>query len=146
MADIIQMRRGSASSWTTYNPILAEGEFGFETDTLRFKLGDGLTHWNSLMYSGPRGVFPASAALEIEWSEDYPSNYVEITRVSGKVSSIDVYADNTKAVHIFSKAYTYTSGLLTQVTTTNILTGSTIQKDIVRSGSDISSVTRTYTP
>lgn len=53
----IQMRRDSAADWTSANPVLAEGEFGFETDTLKYKIGDGSTGWNSLKY----GVFDGFA-------------------------------------------------------------------------------------
>lgn len=47
------MRRGVASLWTSANPILADGEEGFETDTGRMKLGNGVTAWNSLAYFFP---------------------------------------------------------------------------------------------
>lgn len=50
MADIIKSRRDTAENWRTANPTLAEGELGFETDTKRYKLGDGKTAWNSLAY------------------------------------------------------------------------------------------------
>ena len=46
----IQVRRGTASSWTSTNPTLAAGEIGFETDTGRFKIGTGSAAWNSLGY------------------------------------------------------------------------------------------------
>lgn len=46
----IQLRRGSSTAWTASNPILAQGEPGYETDTGRLKIGDGLTHWASLAY------------------------------------------------------------------------------------------------
>ena len=49
---ILRHRRGTASAWTTANPILEDGQVGFETDTLKFKLGDGATAWNSLAYAG----------------------------------------------------------------------------------------------
>lgn len=52
MAQQIQLRRGTASQWTTADPVLAEGEIGLETDTGQFKFGDGLTAWASLGYSG----------------------------------------------------------------------------------------------
>jgi hypothetical protein len=51
MADIIQIRRGTATQWTTTNPVLADGELGFETDTKKGKLGNGVTAWSSLPYS-----------------------------------------------------------------------------------------------
>lgn len=49
-------RRDTAANWTSVNPILASGEFGVETDNTgalprKFKLGDGITAWNSLPYS-----------------------------------------------------------------------------------------------
>ena len=51
MADILQIRRGTAAQWTSTNPILADGELGFETDTKKGKLGDGVLAWTSLPYS-----------------------------------------------------------------------------------------------
>lgn len=41
----IQLRGGTASAWTTANPILSSRELGFETDTGWFKIGNG-GHWN----------------------------------------------------------------------------------------------------
>ena len=46
----IQVRRGTASQWTSSNPTLSAGEFGFETDTNKLKCGNGATAWNSLAY------------------------------------------------------------------------------------------------
>ena len=51
MAVQIQLRRGTASAWTTANPTLAVGEFAIETDTDKYKIGDGSTVWTSLSYS-----------------------------------------------------------------------------------------------
>lgn len=55
MAYHIQIRNGTASSWTSTNPILSSNEPGIETDTGRFKIGDGSTAWNSLGYSETQG-------------------------------------------------------------------------------------------
>lgn len=51
MAVQIQLRRDSAADWASANPVLALGEPGVETDTLKVKVGDGSTAWNSLAYS-----------------------------------------------------------------------------------------------
>ena len=51
-----QFRRGTASDWATANPTLAAGEMGIETDTHKFKIGDGSTLWNSLAYGGLQGT------------------------------------------------------------------------------------------
>ena len=50
MATRMQQRRGTASQWTSANPRLAAGEFGFEIDTNKFKIGDGTNFWNDLEY------------------------------------------------------------------------------------------------
>ncbi len=45
-----QMRGDTAANWTAENPVLLLRELGFETDTRKFKIGDGTTAWNSLLY------------------------------------------------------------------------------------------------
>ena len=51
MATKIKLRRDSATNWTTANPVLAIGEPGLETNTLKLKFGDGTTAWNALAYA-----------------------------------------------------------------------------------------------
>lgn len=51
MAVQILFRRGTASSWISSNPVLSAGEPGFETDTGKFKIGDGITAWSTLEYA-----------------------------------------------------------------------------------------------
>ena len=51
MADVIQIRRDTAALWTSSNPTLSSGEFGYETDTGKIKIGDGSTAWTSLAYN-----------------------------------------------------------------------------------------------
>ena len=53
MANRIQLRRGGAQEWANSNPTLAQGELGIELDTGRFKIGDGVSAWNSLRYERP---------------------------------------------------------------------------------------------
>lgn len=59
----IKLRRDLASNWTSNNPVLALGEPGLETDTLKFKFGDGTTAWNSLAYAAASG----SGGTESRW-------------------------------------------------------------------------------
>ena len=56
MADIIQIRRDTAANWTSANPILAQGEMGFELDTQKSKVGDGATALTSLTDSSSGGA------------------------------------------------------------------------------------------
>lgn len=46
----LEFRRGTAAAWTSANPVLTSGEPGYETDTGKFKIGDGATAWASLTY------------------------------------------------------------------------------------------------
>lgn len=55
-----QQRRGTAAQWTSANPILSAGEIGFEVDTNKFKIGDGINRWDTLTY------FTADAAGAIQ--------------------------------------------------------------------------------
>lgn len=60
--NIIQLRQGTASQWSAINPVLSNGEMGYETDTRRSKTGDGVTEWNSLTYNvlNPSGLLAGS--------------------------------------------------------------------------------------
>lgn len=46
----IEQRMGPAAEWTTVNPVLNHGEAGHESDTGKWKLGDGVTAWTALPY------------------------------------------------------------------------------------------------
>jgi hypothetical protein len=48
MATRMQQRRGTAAEWAAANPVLADGEIGFEHDTGVIKVGDGVTAWLAL--------------------------------------------------------------------------------------------------
>jgi hypothetical protein len=54
MATRMQQRRGTAAQWISTNagagPILNAGEIGWESDTNKFKIGDGVNNWSSLDY------------------------------------------------------------------------------------------------
>jgi hypothetical protein len=54
MATRMQQRRGTAAQWISTNagagPVLNAGEIGWESDTNKFKIGDGVNNWTSLDY------------------------------------------------------------------------------------------------
>lgn len=47
----IQIRNDTKNNWTTQNPVLLKGEMGVETDTRKFKFGDGVSDWKTLEYA-----------------------------------------------------------------------------------------------
>jgi len=46
----MQQRRDTAANWTSANPTLLSGELGYETDTKKFKVGDGTSAWSAIAY------------------------------------------------------------------------------------------------
>ena len=64
----IRPKRGTEYEWSTYNPVLSEGELaiqfpdtGIGTGLCKFKVGDGITAWNQLPYA-----FDGTAAASID--------------------------------------------------------------------------------
>lgn len=51
----IRPRGDTAANWTAANPVLAVRELALETDTKKYKVGDGATAWNALAYWGSAG-------------------------------------------------------------------------------------------
>lgn len=71
MATRIQVRRGTTSEWNSANPILNEGEIGYNSTLGQIKVGDGGTAWSSLYYlvdSSSLGTSLGSYILDSEKS------------------------------------------------------------------------------
>lgn len=43
----------SAQQWADTNPVLLDGEHGYDTTNNNEKIGDGVTPWNSLKWAHP---------------------------------------------------------------------------------------------
>lgn len=52
----IQIRNDTKNNWTTQNPVLLKGEMGVETDSRKFKFGDGVSDWKTLEYASATGA------------------------------------------------------------------------------------------
>lgn len=118
----IQVRRGTASSWTSTNPTLAAGEIGFESDTGKIKVGTGSATWNSLTYIGAANaiqyVYNASAGQTTFSGADANGATLAYT-----VGAEQVYVNGVLQVR--GTDYTATNG------TSVVLTTATIASDIV---------------
>lgn len=75
----IQLRHDTAANWTSVNPVLLEGEVGIETDTKKFKVGDGVTNWTSLAY----GNADTEAIEQLE--QDYGSLISKVDNIEEDV-------------------------------------------------------------
>jgi hypothetical protein len=76
MATRMQQRKGTAAQWTAANPILNAGEIGWESDTNKFKIGDGTNHWADLDYfadinSTANPAFGSSITFEGSTANDF---------------------------------------------------------------------------
>jgi len=115
MAVRIQFRRGTAAEWTSANPTLAAGELGYETDTAKFKLGDGSTAWTSLDYGGiNQGDIDNAIANVIDSSPDALNTLNElaaalnddadfyntiVSAISNAQTNAETYAYNLQGEH-----------------------------------------------
>ena len=110
----IKFRRDTAAAWTEADPILAQGEPGFEHDTGLLKIGDGETAWTSLVYSsGGSGDSLVNGVHELTLESTgallYPHNAVQ--RDTGTVECLG----NASTVVYTASANKHTIRLLIQV-------------------------------
>ena len=116
----IQIRRGTASQWTSANPTLASGEWGFETDTNKAKIGNGSTAWNSLAYiiTGAIGtVTSVTAGTGLSGGTITGSGTIAIdTSVTADLSTAQTLTNKTLTSPVIASITN--SGTLTLPTTT----------------------------
>jgi hypothetical protein len=80
MAIRIQLRRDTAANWASSNPVLRAGEVGIETDTLKFKIGNGSAAWNSI--TAYANVVPSDLNTTL-------SDYVLVTDIGDTVAGLN---------------------------------------------------------
>ena len=122
----LQLRRDTAARWAQFNPVLAEGEPSYETDTLIEKIGDGVTAYNALVAKGGADAAKDSAypyTTDFQSGTEQTRNLTSITVSSGyyfnsNLTSIYVGSNVTS---IGSGAFVYCTGL-TSITIGNSVT------------------------
>jgi len=90
MATKIQLRRDTAANWEASNPVLSQGEPGFEIDTGKVKHGDGVTDWRKLAYQGDFSVTPTDGVNDNQW---------QIVNVKG-YKEFDYQTEGNLKIHI----------------------------------------------
>jgi len=107
VAKSIQVRRATAAIATANNKTLAAGEIGFETDTRKWKFGDGSTAWNSLPYAIDEVGHLVEGRLTLTSGESIPSSDVTaagtlyFTLHNG--NRIRIYDGSDWVVHTFAE-------------------------------------------
>ena len=81
------VRQGPAENWMTRNPILAQGEYGLETDTLLLKIGDGIRDWEHLPYLNKYDTAYFQKAIEdgtITFSDAFQQTLAALEAAAGQ--------------------------------------------------------------
>jgi hypothetical protein len=104
----IQIRRDVSANWASKNPVLAEGEIGYDLTEKKFKVGDGITAWSGLDYSGGGGgdfveTDPTVPQYVKDITEDDISNWnnhtvAPVESVNGKTGAVSLSASDVGAL------------------------------------------------
>ena len=125
MATRMQQRRGTAAQWISTNagagPVLNAGEIGWESDTNKFKIGDGTNNWTSLDYfsdinSTVNPSFGSSITFEGATANDFETTFA-IT---------DPTADRTLTFPDATGTVALTSDITVTASSTNTLSNKSI--------------------
>lgn len=96
----------STTEWVSKNPILQAGELGFESNTRKYKIGDGITKWSSLPYASGSGDIIVDSTLS-PTSTNPLQNKAIYSALGDKLGKTDT-ADSAKkdsAGNIISSTY-----------------------------------------
>ena len=80
MIEHIQLLRGTAEALAEANPILLAGELGLETDTGKFKFGDGVTAWTELSYASGGSELPSEGTYIIKDGQYHSLSAIDMTQ------------------------------------------------------------------
>lgn len=94
----IQLKKDTSEAWRINNPVLLDGEAGYESDTNLMKVGDGIHRWLELDYINSGATAIASTASyainagalggtsAADWAKKF-DNYVLNTRIEAVMST-----------------------------------------------------------
>ena len=82
----LQIRHDTASNWVIRNPVLAEGEYGLEQDTLWLKIGDGIRDWAHLPYLNKldSAYFKHETDGTITFSDNFENTIAALEAIAGE--------------------------------------------------------------
>lgn len=86
----IQLRRGTANQWTTINPVLANGEAGYETDTRKIKVGNGTSTWSQLQYIASSASVSLAGLSDVDATAKQNGSVLYYDSAAGKFLADDI--------------------------------------------------------
>jgi hypothetical protein len=129
MAQQIQFRRGTSTEWFVANPILAQGELGIDLDVNRFKIGTGVTSWNSLNYTAVFDVVIQSPAAPIVYPTFANASGVSAIGIASTGSTSVVYIPSSGNFGIGTTDATSKLTVAGDLLVTGIITASAFSGD-----------------
>lgn len=120
MARRIQLRRDTATNWTSNNPVLAQGEIGLDLTNTRIKIGNGTSTWTLLPYFNDQGIDAGggdrlvNGANEVVLSATGALSYPN-TALQRDTATVTCAGNASTVVYTASGQYQYTVKLLIQV-------------------------------
>ena len=103
MATKIQIRRDTSENWNSLNPTLSLGELGFETNTGKFKIGNGSSAWTALDYfldSSDIAVYLTAASASTIYATKAELANVDLSGYLTESSASTIYATKTELDNI----------------------------------------------
>ena len=102
MAQHIIIRADTAANWTTHNPTPADNEICYDTTNKRFKVGDGLTAYESLDYVDkniPHSALSGTHNLTTDIDHDQLTNFLANEHIdwTQNQSGTTIHEDNLPA-------------------------------------------------
>jgi len=118
----IRFRRSTASDWTTKNPVLLSGEPAVETDTGKFKIGDGVKTWTALPYVGGGGHGDAPAVI-LDHNQSPAANLDIRDEIASKVDNADARLTDDRTPKPHNHVQSDVTGLSTAYDHSQVTTG-----------------------
>ena len=145
MATRMQQRRGTAAQWTSANPVLNAGEMGWESDTNKFKMGDGTNHWADLDYfidsnSTVNPAFGSSIVFEGATADSYETTLAVTDPTANRTIT---FPNATGTVVLKDSTDTFTNKSISLGT--NTVTSTLAQLNTAVSDADVASLAGTET-
>ena len=93
----LQQRIDTSSNWTSAGTtVLLSGEIGWESDTKKYKIGDGSTAWSSLAYAPGAGGYTAGTGVAISASNVISASAIALSTIQTAANETAMLALTTQ--------------------------------------------------
>ncbi|GEM_PF-2613641 len=99
MADRFQHRRDTKARWAEINPVLLQGEVGYELDSDQYKLGDGIHTWNQLPYRGDPCLQQTGSSQTTPMSQDATTKALDLRSPKNSFLNVSQEVNNYQFVN-----------------------------------------------